>query len=1254
MAKNSKTNNIYINGKQAGNTLADLKKKSRKLNNEINQMKPGTDAYKRKVQELGGVKKVLKGHRDEIKKLSGSYKKVKSSMGGIKNLVGGFLGAGAIMEAVRGIVTVATDWIKTNAKLEASLSSLQALTGASATDLKFYKQEAIEMGARTTQSANQVLDAMKLIGSAKPELLANKEALADVTDKTITLAEAAQIEMKPAADALTSALNQYSLGAEHASRFTNVLAAGSKAGASNIADLGQSIDKSGAVMAGYNVSIEEGVGLLETLGEKNLKGAEAGTKLRNVLLTMQSVDALPRKAIEQLDKFGVNTEIVADKTLPLNQRLEEMAKISGDATALMRVFGKENIVAGSAILNNTEKVGEFTEAVTGTNTALEQQKINNDNLQGDLKSLSSAWEGMMLTIGGAGGALRKLVQTGTKALNWVRDITNAFRDWDVTKMRASLLKLLNTWIELSLVFYKLIPGLGAVIDYFQDMIAEQIRMDELTSAVTDGMKEEQRSLSLLTASLADNNKALKEGNLTEEESIAVKEENQKIIENLNEKFPELTKNIDLQSASNEELIKWQEQASESILQSAIAEVKAAEQKKILNDIVEETIALRKQEAKEAKRWAATNWFADIFADDAADMKENIDKSKENLQNLGDDFKEVENTVKDLDLNFVIDFETADEAIDNQMKRITALRAKIKKAKKEGNSADVKGLEAQLEADITILQAAKDKKQEIKDEELEEIADAEEEAAEDKREAADKAAKEVAKAQRKQLEKLQGELEKLSESEAEINQDKNREVALANKEGFEKELQEKKFSIEDKYKEEIESAKKLAKEKGEIGKKGADKLAMFEALKQEELVALKEEILKKHREKYIKDEEEAVKERAEAQIRIEDAIWNTKRTILQMRLDETADYEIEKRRQINEQINQLDRDQQVLEFERKKEQVDLKLENEEIDKQEHDIMIEELEAEHQQKLTEIDEKGTTDRKKLQQEQVQNAITATQMAVDVISELQKAQHQTALNRIDKEADTRIEQLDKALNKNEINQRQYDTKVAAIETQADERKKAAMLENFKRQKTLSLIQVAIDTASAIMTGIATFGPPPSPLGIAAIAAAGSIGISQAALIAGQEPPQFAEGGFTTVTGAEDGKSYNAKVNGETKAGMMGGGPQLVLANEQGPEYFIPNPMLGDPQVIDHVRAIENIRVNQFAEGGATEQLPENTQEVVENKSGMSNQVLNSLVQNINMNNKLMSALRSELKSISVTIGDDKIDKMMDKMDEIENLKS
>jgi hypothetical protein len=93
------------------------------------------------------------------------------------------------------------------------------------------------------------------------------------------------------------------------------------------------------------------------------------------------------------------------------------------------------------------------------------------------------------------------------------------------------------------------------------------------------------------------------------------------------------------------------------------------------------------------------------------------------------------------------------------------------------------------------------------------------------------------------------------------------------------------------------------------------------------------------------------------------------------------------------------------------------------------------------------------------------------------------------------------------------------------------------FAREKALRLAQVGIDTASAIVKGIAQFGPPPSPAGIAAIASASLIGITQAMAIMNQKyqagsaptPPQLSSGEGSSLSGA-GASSFQANTNTQT----------------------------------------------------------------------------------------------------------------------------
>ena len=181
-------------------------------------------------------------------------------------------------------------------KLEESQAGLKALTGLDDDSIAWLTRQAkqlsttmTEEGLRVRQSASEILDAYMLVGSAKPELLGNKEALAAVTEEAMRLQAAAKdIKLSEAVDALTLSLNQYGAAADQAGRFANVLAAGSKEGAANIASQARTIRNAGVAAASANVSIEQTVGLIETLAEKGIKDEVAGTGLKKFFLVLQT------------------------------------------------------------------------------------------------------------------------------------------------------------------------------------------------------------------------------------------------------------------------------------------------------------------------------------------------------------------------------------------------------------------------------------------------------------------------------------------------------------------------------------------------------------------------------------------------------------------------------------------------------------------------------------------------------------------------------------------------------------------------------------------------------------------------------------------------------------------------------------------------------------------------------------------------------------------------------------------------------
>lgn len=351
---------------------------------------------------------------------------------GMRSFVGSFA-------AMAGVSVAFTDAIKTSMQFEKSLSSLRSITGLSAKDMEFFKQKAIELGSTSTQTASQVVEAFQLIGSQQPELLKNKEALSEVTKQAITLAEAAGMDVPEAAKALSGSINQMGESADKAGEYVNILAAASQAGSADIQYLSKAIEKSGGAASSVGVKYNELVAAIEAIAPKISEASEAGTNLRNIFLTLEA----------STDK-NLKPSVVG-----LTAALDSLAKKNLDATEMTKMFGKESVTAALAIVNAKDQYKEYVKAITGTNTAIEQQKINNDNLAGSINGLSSAWEGFILTLNKSNGILKetfdslsKMVMQATELLKSDQQKQNEIISEGVTYRKKQLEKEIEGWMVL--------------------------------------------------------------------------------------------------------------------------------------------------------------------------------------------------------------------------------------------------------------------------------------------------------------------------------------------------------------------------------------------------------------------------------------------------------------------------------------------------------------------------------------------------------------------------------------------------------------------------------------------------------------------------------------------------------------------------------------------------------------------------------------------------------------------------------------
>lgn len=334
-----------------------------------------------------------------LKKAQGS---VSSFANTSKGIVSGLTKFGGYAAAFVGISTSIHAAVTANMEFEKSLSSLRALTGVTADELNYFRAEAIRMAMDSTQSATQMVDAYKLIGSQMPELLQNKSALTATAEAAVTLAEAAELDVPTAAKALTGALNQMGQSSAHAAEYINILAAASQKGSADIPYLNKAIENAGGAASSVGIKFNDLVASIEAIAPRITDAASAGTNLRNIFLTLES------SADVQLRPSVVG----------LSRALENLSAKNMDATELTKMFGKESVTAAIAILQEREAFEQLRTGITNTNTAYEQAQINNDNLAGSVSKLQSAWGAFINTMAGSNGILKNAVDNLRDAVNW--------------------------------------------------------------------------------------------------------------------------------------------------------------------------------------------------------------------------------------------------------------------------------------------------------------------------------------------------------------------------------------------------------------------------------------------------------------------------------------------------------------------------------------------------------------------------------------------------------------------------------------------------------------------------------------------------------------------------------------------------------------------------------------------------------------------------------------------------------------------
>ena len=375
-----------------GKAMTDSASDSKKLSDGLKSASAEADGLAKSTKEIDANLQKAGSSGGALDGLTSKFKEgqaAASAGGGMFGEVANKLGqlatpAGAATAAIGVLTAGIAASVTIGQEFQQSLAGVSAVTGLTGPALDDIGNRARELAKRFGGEASTQLSAFQgVLSKFGAQLAQTPEELGKVSENINILAKAGGLDAQQAMDTLANSMLQFGVnvsdGAEAAaesSRYINVLAASARVGAAEIPQVGEAVLVAGVAAKQSKVSFEETNAAIQVLAAGGKVGAEAGVALRNVLGKIAGEDVIPKEALAKLKSLGVDMSVVSNTSLSFSDRMKELSKASGDATAFAQVFGTENAAAASILANGAGTIADWTKEITGTQDATTQAAVN--------------------------------------------------------------------------------------------------------------------------------------------------------------------------------------------------------------------------------------------------------------------------------------------------------------------------------------------------------------------------------------------------------------------------------------------------------------------------------------------------------------------------------------------------------------------------------------------------------------------------------------------------------------------------------------------------------------------------------------------------------------------------------------------------------------------------------------------------------------------------------------------------------------
>ena len=596
---------------------ADVRKNSKALEENrkyLEEAKNSADGCATSIDEFGKSVKQANTEVDDLNSNAGEAGEVFTGLGEKIASAVVMKGVSVATDALGTLkdkaVEAAEYIVEVGSSFEAGMSEVEAISGATGSELEALEDKAKSLGSSTKFSATEAASAMTNMSLAGWSV---SQTLSGI-DGVLQLAAASGMDLADASQVVTDNISSFGLEAESAMHIADMMAYAQANSSTTAAELGEAYKNCGANMNAAGQDIETTTSMLESLANNGLRGSEAGTALAAVMRDMTSkmkdgkiaVGDTSVAVMDSAGNFRDMTDILKD--------VEGATDGMGDAqkqAALMATFTSDSIKGLNMLLNTgADQVAGYEESLRNcSGAASDMADTMQDNLQGKLTELSSATEGLGIAVY---DYISGPLQSGVELLT---DVVSGLTD-AITPQKDAMEDMYDSVIQSS-----------------EDLKNNMQSIDDQFTGAMNGAEN--------VGNLATR---LEELNNVQDRTTVQRQEMAAIVDQLSQSIPELQGAYDSEndtlSVTNEELEKLVKNYQQTAVQQAVM---AATQ-----DLVNQKLE------------------AQVQIDKAEDQKKSVEARKKLLQDeldLINQVKEHENDIN-IALQNGLEFD-ADSAIDYQ-------------------------------------------------------------------------------------------------------------------------------------------------------------------------------------------------------------------------------------------------------------------------------------------------------------------------------------------------------------------------------------------------------------------------------------------------------------------------------------------------------------------------------------------------------------------------------------------------------------